>query len=150
MLKELYPISNTPLTVAYPYLGYVCCCLGTWSPGRIMTKEDHENEQELLIKGVKSVDVNGKEVKVKAKKKPKNQAKMDEEEVKKDPFILLGAGMVAYRSLMYTMIWTFLLFTILSVPALYAFSSYSGFSQIPVKLQQNEMYSLGNMGYSTT
>jgi len=61
MLKELYPISSTPLTVAYPYLGYVCCCLGTWSPGAIKTKEDLENEQELLIKGKQSVDVNGKE-----------------------------------------------------------------------------------------
>lgn len=129
----MYPISNTPLTVAYPYLGYICCCLGTWSPGAIKTKEDEENEKELLIKD-RNVNVNGKEYKVKGKKKPKNNAKVDEEEVRKDPFILLGSGMVAYRSLMYTMIWTFLLFTILSVPTLYAFSSYTGYSSIPTKL----------------
>ena len=43
--------------------------------------------------------------------KAKNKAKVTDEEVIKDPFVKLGTGMVAYRDLLYVMIWTFFLFS---------------------------------------
>lgn len=82
--------------------------------------------------------------------KPKNKAKVSNEEAIKDPFVKLGTGMVAYRDLLYVMIWTFFLFSVMSIPALYAFRSYHAYDQIPLALAGYEKLSLGNMGYSTT
>jgi len=71
--------------------------------------------------------MNGKQQKVKTKDAPKNNAKVADEEAEKDPFVKLGTGMVAYRDLLYVMIWTFFLFSVMSIPALYAYRSYLAF-----------------------
>lgn len=94
--------------------------------------------------------MNGKQQKVKTKDAAKNNAKVADEEAEKDPFVKLGTGMVAYRDLLYVMIWTFFLFSVMSIPALYAYRSYLAFDQIPIALAGYEKLSLGNMGYSTT
>jgi hypothetical protein len=68
-------------------------------------------------------------------------------DTEKDPINSLGFGIVAYRDLLYSMIWVFSAFSILMIPTIYIYSTGTGFalSTQPGK----ELYTLGNLGYST-
>jgi hypothetical protein len=65
-----------------------------------------------------------------------------------DPLNLYGFGIIAYRDLMFTFIILFSVLTVLMIPAMVFYSSYSA---IPVNvIKPYARLSLGNMGYSTT
>jgi len=57
-----------------------------------------------------------------------------------------GFGMVAYKDLMFTMVWLFGLLTIFMIPAMYYYSQGTGIQTYKSWSQ----YSLGNFGYSTS
>lgn len=57
-----------------------------------------------------------------------------------------GFGMVAYKDLMFTMIWLFALLSIFMIPAMYYYSQGTGIGTYKSWSQ----FSLGNFGYSTS
>lgn len=57
------------------------------------------------------------------KGKKKNQYELTEEQ-KEDPFNFLGFGMVAYRDLMFTLIWLFVILSVIMVPVAYIYKGY--------------------------
>lgn len=69
--------------------------------------------------------------------------------MEKDPINMLGYGIVAYRDLLYTMIWVFVILSCLAFPSLYYFSSGNGYGD-NLRVTGNEVYSLGNLGYAST
>lgn len=113
-------------------------------------KKDTDEEQALTEQNKNAVTLNGKAQKVKPQEKPKSKAKYPAEDAEKDPFILLGTGMVAYRDLLYTFIWAFFVFSLLSLPVMFGFNQYTAYDNIPKSLAGYEKFSLGNMGYSST
>lgn len=80
-------------------------------------------------------------------KKPSHLG-VEEEEAKKDPYLLLGYGMIAYRDLMLAMIYLFTFFTILTIPATIFFSAHAGYGSNPNTSWAS--LSLGSYGYSAT
>lgn len=71
------------------------------------------------------------------------------DDVEKDPIMRLGYGIVAYRNLMWTMTLALCVFTILAIPSLVIYSNGTGYAYTNKRLQGREIYSLGNMGYSS-
>jgi len=61
-----------------------------------------------------------------------------------DPYLLYGFGIVAYFDLMKMLMLLFTVLSLLAVPSIYLFSSYSG---IP-DARGYATFSLGNMGYN--
>jgi len=74
-------------------------------------------------------------------------SKCNQEEVKKDPFMLLGFGMIAYRDLMLTLAILFGILSIAITPAFVYYSQWHGIPESDSKMPYAS-YSLGNMGYS--
>jgi len=62
----------------------------------------------------------GKERKM-LKKEPRKKSNI-QVETEDDPINSLGFGIVAYRDLLYNLIWVFTLFSLLSIPTLYIYS----------------------------
>lgn len=62
----------------------------------------------------------------------------------KDPYLLLGSGMIAYKDLLWTLTVVFTVLSLIMLPAMMFYGSYSGIKS-PKSLMQ---YSLGNMGFS--
>lgn len=71
---------------------------------------------------------------------------IEDEERRKDPYLVLGFGMIAYKDLMFTLILLFSVLTIVVSPALAFFSSHEGIATPKAYMT----YSLGNMGYSSS
>lgn len=71
---------------------------------------------------------------------------IEKKEEKEDPYLLLGYGMIAYFRLLIYLTISFLLFTLLSIPALVIYSSYDGLSWLGN--YSKTKYSLGNMGFT--
>ena len=51
-----------------------------------------------------------------------------EEDIRKDPFVLLGYGINAYFDILYYLLACFTMLTIFSLPIYYLYASESGFS----------------------
>ena len=79
MLEEIHPIEDTPLCVAFPWLGCFTMC-GTYPKYRSdQVSEAHFEHHSLdadntepMLQKKKTIVVNGKEIAKKAKKKKKN------------------------------------------------------------------------------
>jgi len=78
-----------------------------------------------------------------AKKKART---MNQKELDEDPLLQLGFGIVAYRDMLYNMIFVFSIFSLLMTPAFYYYSKGGAYPSIV----KNEGYTLGNYGYSST
>jgi len=59
-----------------------------------------------------------------------------------------GYGIVAYRNTLFTMIIAFSVFTILSLPSIIFYSRGSAYNLSFTNTTGNEVYSIGNLGYS--
>ena len=59
-----------------------------------------------------------------------------------------GYGIVAYRNTLFTMILAFLVFTVLAVPSMMFYSRGTAYSLNYKGTVGNEIYSIGNLGYS--
>lgn len=64
---------------------------------------------------------------------------------KKDPFTALGFGICAYFELIQTFFWLFIIITLLMIPCIQFFMNHKGYKS-PIGY---EIYSLGNMGFSS-
>ena len=65
-----------------------------------------------------------------------------------DPLMEYGYGIVAYRNTLFTMILAFAVFTVLAVPSMVFYSRGSAYNISFTKKTGNEVYSIGNLGYS--
>ena len=83
MLEEIHPIDDTPICIAFPWLGVFTKCGVPNYPQYNKDKQADEGENhaldgensEPLLKKKTTMMVNGKEVKKKSKKKKKNNIK---------------------------------------------------------------------------
>lgn len=91
--------------------------------------------------------IGGREVVKKAPKKKKSPIK---DAAKKDPLASLGFGIVAYVDMLWTLIWTFTLYTILLIPTMMYFAEGGAYSDVPAAVKSDYLDTyLGSMGYSS-
>ncbi len=69
------------------------------------------------------------------------------DDLKEDTFNYLGFGMVAFRDLMWTLIWLFAVLSLIMTPAIYIYRSYD---VINTPIAGYSQYSLGNLGYTSS
>lgn len=139
-LEELHPLENTPVREAFPWLGVVTC----YKKGQVDDNYVEANQNDAK----KTVKINGKEIVKKQPKKKKNP--IDSAVVQADPIAKLGFGIVAYVNMLWMLIWTFAIYTLLLMPTMIFFSDGSAYDSVPdqVKSSYLDTY-LGNLGYSS-
>jgi len=59
-----------------------------------------------------------------------------------------GYGIVAYRNTLFTMVLAFIVFTVLAIPSMIFYSRGTAYSIGFTSKSGNEVYSIGNLGYS--
>lgn len=91
--------------------------------------------------------INGKEIVKKQPKKKKNPIG-DEKVAQADPIAKLGFGIVAYVNMLWMLIWTFFIYTLLLMPTFIFFYEGSAYDNVAVKSDYLDTY-LGNLGYSS-
>ncbi len=69
-------------------------------------------------------------------------------ELAEDPLMQYGYGIVAYRNTLFTMILAFLVFTVLAIPSMVFYSRGTAYGLNYANTTGNEVYSIGNLGYS--
>lgn len=87
----------------------------------------------------------GKEIEL--KKKPRKKKSNMSEADKSDPINMLGFGIVAYRDLLYALIWVFGILSLVMLPSMLLYRSGSGYSEEGSAGQA--INSIGNLGYSS-
>lgn len=91
--------------------------------------------------------VNGKEV---HKRTPKKKKQAISEDKYDDPLAKLGFGIVAYMGMLWTLIWTFTLYTIMLLPTFWFFGSGGAYDDVPSAIKSDYLDTyLGNLGYSS-
>jgi len=70
---------------------------------------------------------------------------IDDEEREKDPFLILGSGLISYRDLIFASTCVFLVFTLLVCPLFYIYAKYDNMLE-PLKFAN---LSIGKLGYSS-
>ncbi len=106
----------------------------------------NDNEAALLSTKATTVNINGKEIKKRAPKKKKNP--LGDKAQDADPLAKLGFGIVAYMGLLWTLIWTFIIYSLILIPTISYFSSGGAYDRVVNKSSYLDGY-LGNMGYSS-
>ena len=66
-----------------------------------------------------------------------------------DPLVKLGFGICAYRGILWALIWTFAIFSILVIPSRLIFKHGNAYVNLSDSMRQNESLTLGNLGYSS-
>lgn len=85
----------------------------------------------------------------KSAKKKKNPIK-NAEVVEANPIAQLGFGIVAYVNMLWTLIWTFTLYSVLLIPTMMFFSEGSAYDSVPAAIKSTYLDTyLGNLGYSS-
>lgn len=89
----------------------------------------------------------GKATHRKVMKKAKGKAKMSisDEETRKDPILLLGYGIVAYRNLLKTMTFLFLVLSILVAPIILLYQKGDGYNGYKL-VDSYDLMTIGNLG----
>ena len=145
LLEELHPLEKTPLREAFPWLGTATCYSKQSGSASQVEVADHHSQ---LLEKKKSLKVGGKEIVKKSKKKKKNP--LDAKVQDANPLAKLGFGIVAYIGMLWCLIWTFLLYTLLLIPTMNSFSSGTAYSGVPEAIKSSYLDGyLGNMGYSS-
>lgn len=145
LIDELHPIAKTPLYVVYPGLRPFRSLLGCLPQMRYNElHEDREMEDLLTLKSQPTVKINGREVTKRKLTKIKSQ--ISEKAVNDNPVSQLGFGIVAYLDILYSMVWAFIIFSLMLVPTLQAYKSGSGYDDSHYVGYANTMIS--NLGYS--
>ena len=151
MLEELHPIAKTPLWVVYPALKPFRRALGCvpqmqFDENHISHNTEHEMNDLLDGQDVqRSVNIGGKQV---MKRTPRSERKhFNSAEAEEDPLSQLGFGIVAYVHILYTMIWTFILFSVLMIPTMMNYRTGDNYLGDPRGGHASGMIS--NLGYSS-
>lgn len=84
-----------------------------------------------------------------AHKKNRSKKHKDGDETPKDPLNELGFGVCAYRDILWSFFWGFVVFSILLIPQMNMFNQGTAYQYIESSLVQNAGGMLGNLGYST-
>ena len=154
LLEEIHPLEDTPICVAFPWLGIFTMCGVPNYPKYRKDQEAEENhglDSEVnapLLKKKTTMMVNGKEVKKKSKKKKKNNIN-DPAKFEAEPLARLGFGIVAYTDALWGLIVFFAVFSILLAPTLSFFHHGSGYQTVNPAVVAYEYGMLGNLGYSS-
>lgn len=131
MIRESNPLENYPISIVFPVLKPLTC-------QKDVAQENQENEQPLLQRKQTHSVAGGK----------KRTQVIEEEERRKDPYLVLGFGMIAYRDMLFTLILLFSVLTVIMAPGMAFFNKYEGIAPATAKAYMT--YSLGNMGYSSS
>ena len=146
MLDELHPVEDTPLCIAFPWLGVFTKC-GIPDYPKYRNRPDEgalgDQTQEPLLQDDKA------EKKKKKKKKKKNAIK-NKAVFEAEPLAQLGVGIVTYVHILWVLFASFLLFTLLLLPTMNHYEGGTGYMGSNPKLIQYETGMIGNMGYSST
>ena len=157
MLEEIHPLEDTPICVAFPWLGiFTMCGVPNYPKTRkereaAEAAENHGLDSEVkdpLLKKKTTMMVNGKEVKKKSKKKKKNNIN-DPAKFEAEPLARLGFGIVAYTDALWGLILFFACFSILLAPTMSFFHHGTGYQTVNPKVVAYEYGMLGNLGYSS-
>ena len=136
----MHPLANTDIREAFPWLGVATC---------YKKEKDNDNYEKSdgAVKN-KKVKVNGKEVVKKQVKKKKNP--IDSGVVEQNAIAQLGFGIVAYVNMLWMLIWTFTVYTILLLPTMMFYSDGTAYDVVPDAIKSSYLDSyLGNLGYSS-
>lgn len=124
---------------AFEWLGAVTC----YKKAQV---DDNYEQVKSDTEKSKTVMVNGKAIVKKAPRKKKNPISGDA--VKENPINQLGFGIVAYVNILWTLIWTFILYSLFLGPVMMFFGEGSAYADVLSKSSYLD-FSLGNMGYSS-
>jgi len=146
LLAELHPLEKTPICEAFPWLGAAVCYSGK------KTEDDaFVADNERLVdddKKPKTVTIGGKEI-VKKSPKPKKNPLGDKAK-QENPLAPLGFGIVAYMDILWTLIWTFTLYSVLLLPTFIFFSEGTAYDHVPAAVKSDYLDTyMGNLGYSS-
>lgn len=154
LLDELHPIEDTPVCIAFPWLGcFTMCGVGEY-PKRRSNQDGEERHSidaetnEPLLSKKNTVIINGKEVAKKQKKKKKNNMK-NQQKLEEEPLAQLGFGIIAYVNILWTLIVVFLVFSLMLYPSMRFFHQGIGYDHVNPELAAYEAGTIGNMGYSS-
>lgn len=86
---------------------------------------------------------------MKLQTKKKKDSHTHNKKAKEDPLVRLGFGICAYRDIVWSLIWTFILFSLLMIPAINLFDAGTAYATLNPALAGKEDSTLGNLGYST-
>jgi hypothetical protein len=142
-IEELHPLANLPLHRVFP-MWALCIkkCARKTKAKRVSPAEKHREEMERLNKAGKDLNVSG--VSIQEPLLGSNDA--DPFPEGEDPYLTLGFGMVAYFSMLKALILMFSIFTLLVLPVISIYGSYTGLESGDNYAKSK--YSLGNMGFS--
>lgn len=138
LIDEIHPIDKYPIYVAFPWLRYITsrCCYGIpflkpYDPQSVSdstVNDDESNDQQTALINRYTYTYCGREKKKRKKKQRKNH--FNKEKTKDDPLTSLGFGIVAYTGILYYMIWAFLLYTVLLLPAFFFYHNGQGYDRV--------------------
>jgi hypothetical protein len=126
-VKKIHNLNDTPITVVYPVLAYLPC---------LQPKKKKTGLEEPLLS---DEDKKGEFGEIQP---------AENSELAHDPLMRYGYGIVAYRNTLFTMILAFLVFTVLAIPSIVLYSRGTAYSLSYKGTVGNEIYSIGNLGYS--
>ena len=141
-LEDLHPLEKTPVREAFEWLGAVTCYK------KAQVNDENFTQSPSGAAKAKTVIINGKEITKRASKKKKKP--IGDDVVKENPIAQLGFGIVAYVNILWTLIWTFTLYTILLIPTMMSFGEGTAYDSVPAAVKSSYLPNyLGNMGYSS-
>lgn len=148
LLEELHPLEKTPVCEVFPWLGAAVCYR---RKDDAAVNDEFVADNERLVDGEKkgkTVTIGGKEVVKKAPKKKKDP--LGDKAKRENPLAPLGFGIVAYMDILWTLIWTFTLYTIMLLPTFMFFGGGSAYDSVPAAVKSDYLDTyLGNLGYSS-
>ena len=164
-MKELHPLWVQPIYKPFPLLRPFAPCFRGYFPlwrteeeQKVVDDARNAVNQPLLnnVPGhhghhgdhEPTIMVGGKIVKLGVHKK-KKKSHANEEVANADPLVRLGFGICAYRDIVWSMIWTFVIFSLIMIPQFKIYASGTAYNSLPNILKSSENLMLGNMGYST-
>jgi hypothetical protein len=109
-----HPLNTTPFHTAFPLLAWLMCK----TPAKAVDEDEKEINKPLLSNRLVEHIASSEGGALLQKRKKKKGMKVDGDEVKLDPYLTLGYGMIAYRNLQQIFIIFFLICSILLLPVL--------------------------------
>ena len=120
MIEKSHKLKSTPIKKTWPFLKYICCCIGNKKPNfNYALKRAIRRKLELSV--------------------PKSDIQIEE-----DPFLLLGYGMNSYLQVMVELMCLSGLISIVTIPLMSTFAGYGALKNF-AGYDWNQ-YTLGNIG----
>jgi len=125
LLEKTHQLRDKHIEVVWPFLKYTCCCF-------------LKKRKPSFKYGLKKAIRHKLGIKISS----------SDAAIEKHPFLLFGYGMNAYFDLMLDLLYMMMFLSLLSIPLMFKFASFSGLQgSASYSLSQ---YSLGNLGGSNT